>query len=144
MSTLLVLVKRLTDDEEEYQQWIKDVKTLIQCRWSCLAQSYLNSSTDEQGWFFKFFGFKVSAITARTALGTLQEYCIVCRGGENTTATDLAEFAVAQSKWQVPNVVTRKREPAASDSEPNSEDERPSKKKKKVVMLTGSTEGSKK
>lgn len=129
MSTLLILVKRATDDEEEYQQWIKDVRTLIQCRWSCLAQSHLSNHTDEHGWFFQFFGFKVSADTARTALGTLQNYCVVCRGGENNTADDLSEFAAAQSKWQVPAIVTKKKE--QSDSENSSGEERHSKAKKK-------------
>lgn len=127
MSTLLILVKREAETEEEYQSWCKDVRVLITGRWSCSATPYRNEESGLAGWFFKFYGFKVSALTGQTALGGLSEKCIVCRGGEEGDPDDLVGYALAQSKWNVPSIVTKRR--GDSSEEESSGEERKKKKK---------------
>lgn len=128
MSTLLVLVKKETDCDTEYESWCRDVRTLIQGRWSCSATPYRNEETGQDGWFFRFYGFKVSAITGQTALGDLASKCVVCRGGEDGKPEDLVGYALAQTRWKVPSVVTKKKE---ETSEEESTDEDTRKKKRK-------------
>lgn len=130
MSTLLILVKRVTTDEDEYNCWVKDVHTLIRGRWSCSATPYQNQETNQNGWFFRFYGFKVSAPTGTAALGDLAQKCIVSRGGEDSNPDDLVDYALAQSRWNVPSVVTKKKE--ETSEEESSTEETPQKKKKKM------------
>lgn len=137
MSTLLILVRRDAKTEDEYNTWVRDVRTLIQGRWSCSCSSYEDTSTGLMGWFFTFYGFKVGAETARSALGLLVEHCVVCRGGEGSDPRELSEYGLALQKWQVPLIVTKKQDPEKDSPGEDSEEEMRSRKRKAGITYGG-------